>query len=45
MNATIKQRVIVEEEAMVGMGAAVIKNVKKGTTVFGNPMKQFNLLT
>ena len=45
MNATIKQRVIVEEEAMVGMGAAVIRNVKKGTTVFGNPMKQFNLLT
>lgn len=42
MNSTIKQRVTIGENATVGMGAAVITNVKDGITVFGNPTKKYD---
>ena len=39
MNASIKERIIIEKWSTVGMGSVVIKNVKKGSTVVGNPAK------
>lgn len=36
-NSTIHQKVKVEKNSTVGMGAVVLKKVKEGTTVFGNP--------
>ncbi len=39
LNATIKQRIKVGDNAVIGMGAVVIKNVPPGTIVVGNPAK------
>jgi acetyltransferase EpsM len=39
MNASIKERIIIEKWSTVGMGSVVIKNVKEGSTVVGNPAK------
>ena len=40
LNATIKQRVKIGTNSMVGMGSVVINNVKDGVTVFGNPARK-----
>lgn len=42
VNAGVRiiQNTIVEEESVVGMGSVVLRRVKKGTTVFGNPAKK-----
>lgn len=42
VNAGVRiiQNVVVEEEAVVGIGSVVLRRVKKGTTVFGNPAKK-----
>ena len=37
--AIINQKVTIEDEAKVGAGSFVIKNVKRGNTVIGNPAK------
>lgn len=37
--ATVLPKVQIEDNAVIGAGSVVIKNVKKGTTVFGNPAK------
>lgn len=37
--ARLVQNTIVEEGATVGMGSVVLRRVKAGTTVFGNPAK------
>ena len=39
MNASIKERIIIEKWSTVGMVSVVIKNVKEGSTVVGNPAK------
>ncbi|MCI8281978.1 MAG: hypothetical protein HFI76_09855 [Lachnospiraceae bacterium] len=39
-NAVIRNKVMIEEGAFVGMGAVVTKDVKKETTVMGNPAKE-----
>ena len=36
-NTTVRNKVSVGDNAMVGMGSTVTKNVEPGTTVFGNP--------
>ena len=38
--AKIIQNIVVEEEAVVGIGSVVLKKVRKGTTVFGVPAKE-----
>lgn len=38
-HATMRNRIRLEEEAMVGMGAVVTKNVEAQTVVIGNPAK------
>lgn len=38
--AKLIQNVVVEEEAVVGMGSVVLNKVKKGTTVFGVPARR-----
>lgn len=38
--AKLIQNVMVEEDAVVGMGSVVLTKVKKGTTVFGIPAKR-----
>lgn len=40
--ARLIQNVIVEESSTVGMGSVVLRKVKSGTTVFGNPAKRIN---
>ena len=40
MNAVVKQRLSIGDNAMVGMGSAVISNVKADTSVFGSPAKK-----
>jgi sugar O-acyltransferase (sialic acid O-acetyltransferase NeuD family) len=40
--AKLLQNVVVEEQAIVGIGSIVISKVKAGTTVFGNPAKRIN---
>ena len=40
--AKLIQNVVVEENAVVGVGSVVLRKVKKGTTVFGMPAKQIN---
>lgn len=37
--ATIIPKIKVEDSSIIGAGSVVIKNVKTGTTVFGNPAK------
>lgn len=39
-NATIKQGLAVGANCLVGVGAAVTRDVKEGTVVFGNPAKE-----
>lgn len=39
-NATLLQRVVVGQEATIGLGAVVISNVEDGQTVFGNPARK-----
>jgi sugar O-acyltransferase (sialic acid O-acetyltransferase NeuD family) len=41
--AKLIQNVVVEEDAVVGMGSVVLNKVKKGTTVFGIPAKRLSL--
>lgn len=40
--AKLIQNSIVEDDATVGMGSVILRKVKKGTTVFGNPAKKIN---
>ena len=40
MNAVVKQRLSIGDDATVGMGSAVISNVKAGTSVFGAPARK-----
>lgn len=42
INAGVRiiQNIVVEEEAVVGIGSVVLRRVKKNTTVFGNPAKR-----
>jgi len=42
-NATILPGIIIGENAMVGAGAVVIKDVPKNTTVIGNPARELEL--
>lgn len=36
-NASIRQQIKIGDNAMVGIGSVVLRNVKNNTTVFGNP--------
>lgn len=38
--ARLIQSTVVEDNAVVGMGSVVLRKVKRGTTVFGNPAKR-----
>lgn len=38
-NATVLPKVQIEDDAVIGAGSVVMRKVKKGTTVFGNPAK------
>ena len=38
-NSTVRQRVTIGDNVLVGMGAAVLRNVKQDSVVFGNPPK------
>jgi acetyltransferase-like isoleucine patch superfamily enzyme len=38
--ATIIPKITIEDSSTVGAGRVVIKKVKSGTTVFGNPAKE-----
>ena len=38
-HATVLPKVQIEDNAVIGAGSVVIRNVKKDTTVFGNPAK------
>lgn len=42
VNAGVRiiQNIVIEEESVVGIGSVVLRRVKKGTTVFGNPAKK-----
>lgn len=40
-SASIRQKLIVENDALVGMGAVVVKNVASSSVVAGNPAKPF----
>lgn len=40
--ARLIQNILVEESSTVGIGSVVLKKVKSGTTVFGNPAKRIN---
>jgi acetyltransferase-like isoleucine patch superfamily enzyme len=37
--ATVIPTIKIEDFAVIGAGSVVVKKVKKGTTVFGNPAK------
>lgn len=39
-NSSISNRVILENHSFIGIGSVVIKKVKTGTTIFGNPAKE-----
>lgn len=43
INVSIKNRVMIEENAYIGIGSVVTKTVKKGRKVFGNPAKRIDL--
>lgn len=45
VNAGVRiiQNIIIEEESVVGIGSVVLRRVKKGTTVFGNPAKKIEM--
>lgn len=40
-SSSIRQKLVIEDNALVGMGSVVVKNVNKGTVVAGNPAKVF----
>ena len=40
--AKLIQNILIEEEAVVGLGSIVLNKVKKGTTVFGVPARRLN---
>ncbi len=40
-SSSIRQKLSVEDNALVGMGSVVVKNVKENTIVAGNPAKEF----
>jgi len=40
---TIVSGIKIEEKANIGAGSVVIKDVKKGETVFGNPAKSVEI--
>lgn len=42
INSTIKQKVEIGSNALVGMGAVVLNNVEAGEIVVGNPAKKLN---
>ncbi len=42
INSTIKQKVQIGDNALVGMGAVVLKDVETGDKVVGNPAKKLN---
>jgi len=39
-NSTISNRVIVENNSFIGIGSVVLRKVKEGTRIFGNPAKE-----
>lgn len=39
-NSSVSNKVLIENDSFVGIGAVVIKNVKEGTKIFGNPAKE-----
>ncbi len=41
LNSTLRNRIIVGENALIGMGATVTKSVDPNTTVVGNPARVF----
>jgi len=43
MSATIREKIRIGENAFVGMGSVVTKDVKKNSTVFGVPAKVYKL--
>lgn len=40
-SASIRQKLVVEDNALVGLGSVVVKNVSAGSVVAGNPAKPF----
>lgn len=42
-NATVMNKVVIGEKAKVGIGSVVLRNVKPGITVFGNPAKPLEI--
>ena len=40
-SSTIREKLVIEDDALIGMSACVLKNVKAGTTVLGNPAKEY----
>lgn len=38
-HVTVREKVVVEDNCFLGMGAVVLKNVEKGKTIIGNPGK------
>ena len=39
MGSCIRNRITIEENVIIGMGSVVVKNIKKGSVVWGNPAK------
>ncbi len=37
--ATLRNRLTIEENALIGLGSSVVKDVKEGSIVYGNPAK------
>lgn len=42
LGVTVRNRLKVGKDAVVGMGAVVVKNVTAGSTVVGNPAKEIS---
>ena len=40
-SSSIRQKLIIENDALIGMGAVVVKNVESSSVVAGNPAKPF----
>ena len=39
LHVTVREKVVVEDDCFLGMGAVVLKDVTTGTTIIGNPGK------
>jgi acyl-[acyl carrier protein]--UDP-N-acetylglucosamine O-acyltransferase len=39
LGATLRNRLIIEENALIGLGSSVVKDVKERSIVYGNPAK------